>query len=209
MDVRLREFLALLASGTPTPGGGAGAAVSGALGAALVEMAAHFTIGKKQYAAVDAEARAIARSAEDLRRVLEAQVDADASAFGHLSAAYKLPKATDEEQAARSAAIQDALDSAAQVPMQVAHSCAAVLRLAERAAPILNSNVVSDVLTGAALAHGALLAAALNVEVNLRVMDDEPTRARVAAGLAAAQQDAGGSLSRVLGLGRDRMPGRA
>lgn len=209
LDWPLRDLLAALAAGVPTPGGGAAAAVAAALGAALLEMAAHFTIGKKRFAAVDAEARDLARAAHALRTTLEAQVDADASAFAQVSAAYALPRASDVERAARSTAIQEALEAAARVPAQVARGCAEVLRLAERAAPILNPNLLSDVLAGAALAHGALAAAAVNVEVNLRVMDDEATRARLAAELAAAQRDADAVLARVLEVGRGRLPGRA
>ena len=187
LDLTVREFLEILGSSSPTPGGGAAAALAGAMGAALVEMTANLTIGRPKFAAVDAEARAIGAAAAVLRRQLAEHVDGDARAYDGVMAAYRLPRATDEEKAARVAAIQAALVGAAEEPLAAARACAAVLPLAERAAPILNPQVVSDVRVGAVLAHAGLEGAAENVDVNLAMMTDDATRLRLAADLSAVR----------------------
>ena len=187
LDLTVREFLEVLGSAAPTPGGGAAAALAGAMGAALVEMTASLTVGRPRFAAVEAEAQAILAEAGGLRRRLMEHVEADARAYEQVMAAYRLPKATDEEKARRGEAIQAALVAAAEEPLEAARDCAAVLPLAERSAPILNPQVVSDVRVGAILAHAGLEGAAENVEVNLAMMTDEPARARIASELQSAR----------------------
>lgn len=187
LDLTVREFLEVLGSSSPTPGGGAAAALAGAMGAALVEMTANLTIGRPKFAAVDADARAIAAEAAALRQHLAEHVDGDARAYDGVMAAYRLPRATDDEKTARAAAIQAALVDAAEEPLAAARACAAVLPLAERAAPILNPQVVSDVRVGAELACAALEGAAENVEVNLAMMTDEATRLRLTTDLSAVR----------------------
>src|SRR5437588_8506361 len=105
-DLSLGEFLDRLGSADPTPGGGAAAAVVGALGAALIEMTANLTIGKPRLADVQVQAREIERRAAQLRQELGALADADAAAFNQVSAAYKLPRGDDAAKAARSKAIE-------------------------------------------------------------------------------------------------------
>src|SRR5689334_3341663 len=101
LDLRLGEFLQRLGSSDPTPGGGAAAAVVGALGAALVEMTANLTIGKPRLADVQAQASSIAERAADLRQRLELLGDADTEAFDRVTAAYRVPRADDAQQSAR------------------------------------------------------------------------------------------------------------
>src|SRR5580693_9076067 len=93
------QFLERLASGEPTPGGGSAAAIMGAMGAALVSMVCNVSIGKKGYEAVEPELRAVLAQSEALRLRLAAMVDEDVAAFDGLMAAYKLPKASDEDKA--------------------------------------------------------------------------------------------------------------
>src|SRR5437762_13040191 len=116
LERQLREYLDDLASVKPTPGGGSTAALSGAMGAALVCMVARLTLGKAEYAAVHAETEKIIQSVEALRARFQVLMSEDMEAYGRLSACFKLPKATGEEKAARTKAIQASLVDAALVP---------------------------------------------------------------------------------------------
>jgi formiminotetrahydrofolate cyclodeaminase len=206
-DLTLGEFLERLGSSDPTPGGGAAAAVVGALGAALVEMTANLTIGRPRLADVQEQARRIQERAAELRARLEQLGDADAEAFDRVTAAYRLPRADDAQKAARTQAIQAALRVAADVPLETARISAEVTELAEEAAPVLNASVISDVLVGALMAQAALNSAALNVEINLGSMTDQPTIDQYASRLAAAQAGVDERVDRVLAAGRSRFPG--
>jgi formiminotetrahydrofolate cyclodeaminase len=206
-DLTLGEFLAKLGSADPTPGGGAAAAVVGALGAALVEMTANLTIGHPRLADVQDQARRIEQRASELRSRLEQLGDADAEAFDRVTAAYRMPRADDAQKAARSQAIQAALRIAADVPLETARISAQVVEVAEEAAPLLNAAVISDVLVGALMAQAALNSAALNVEINLGSMTDPATIEQYAGQLAAAREGVAERVDRVLAAGRSRFPG--
>jgi formiminotetrahydrofolate cyclodeaminase len=171
-DTSLSSFLDALASAAPTPGGGGAAAVMGAMGAALISMVANLTIGKKGYEAHDAEMRELLAASEDLRRRLADMVAGDAAAFDSLMAAYKLPKASDEEKAARSAAIQDGLKAATLAPLACARAAAEGVRLAARSLEHGNVNVISDVGVGVLACQAALRSAALNVHINVPQIKD-------------------------------------
>jgi len=166
------QFLDELASSAATPGGGSGAAIMGALGAALVSMVCNLTIGKKNYAEVEPEMRSVLQDAEALRRRLADMVAEDIAAFNGLMAAYGLPKLTDEEKAARGAAIQHALRAATEAPLACARACADVIALSMRAAEVGNRNVISDAGVGALAAQAALRSAALNVDINVPSLQD-------------------------------------
>src|SRR3954468_7956253 len=105
----IQKFLDGLASSAPTPGGGGAAAISGAMGAALVSMVCNLTIGKKKYAAAEAEMLATREKAEALRAELTGMIAEDVAAFTAVMGAYGLPKETDADKAARQRAIQAAL----------------------------------------------------------------------------------------------------
>ena len=169
----LEEFLDRLASGAPTPGGGAAAALTGALAAALVSMACNLTLGRDKFADVEPQIRGVLERSEELRAYLRSGVPADAAAFEAVMAAYRLPRGSEAEQARRSAAIQEATREAALPPLEVAERCASVLSLADELVPICNPNGVSDVAVAALLAGTAIEEAAANVEINLRSIDDE------------------------------------
>jgi len=168
----LQEFLDALASGESTPGGGGAAALTGSQAAALLSMVLNFTVGRKKYAAVEAEMQAILAQTEELRAELLALVDADAAAFGVVVATYSMPKSTDEEKAARSAALQEGMKGAAKVPFEVAEKCLELLRLAEPVGMNGNPTVVSDAGTSLYLAQAALNSGLLNVEINLKYIKD-------------------------------------
>ncbi|MCS6826159.1 MAG: cyclodeaminase/cyclohydrolase family protein [Caldilinea sp.] len=192
-EMKTLEFLDALAAGQPTPGGGGAAALTGSMAAALLSMVIHFTVGKKKYAEVEAEMQQYLVRTETLRQELLAAVDADAVAFDAVAATYALPKETEEQKIARTAAMQEALKHAAQVPFDVAEKCLALLHLAAPIGAKGNSNVVSDAATALYLALAALKSAIVNVNVNLKFIKDadfvEAWSARVA-GLLAEADDA-------------------
>jgi formiminotetrahydrofolate cyclodeaminase len=166
------DFLDALASSAPAPGGGSVAALSGALGAALVSMVCNLTLGKPKYADVQADIGTLIDRSETLRHELTDLLEADVAAYTRVSAAYKMPRETPEDKSTRSAAIQEALKKATLVPVQVAESCVAILDLCTLAAEKGNVNAVSDVGVAALMAEAALFSAALNVTINLNAIQD-------------------------------------
>lgn len=180
----LSGFVAAVASSTPTPGGGSVAAHVGALGAALAQMVAGLTAGKKKYASVDAEMREIGIRAAAVGNVLSALVARDAAAFTAVTAAYRLPAESEEQQAAKSHAIDDALVEAALVPLETARACAEVAELALAVAERGNANAISDAGVAALLAEAGCLGASYNVRINVKELTD---RSR---GLALADEAA-------------------
>ncbi|MDI9587097.1 MAG: cyclodeaminase/cyclohydrolase family protein [Acidobacteriota bacterium] len=168
----VREYAARLAAGEPTPGGGSAAALCGALGAALGEMAANFTVGREKFAAVESDVQAILGRLESHRLALLDLTDADADAYAQVGAAYSMPRDTDEQKAARTAAIQDALKAAAQVPLAATEACARVIADLDELRQKANPNLLSDVAVSAEFALAALRCAMLNVDVNLASIKD-------------------------------------
>jgi formiminotetrahydrofolate cyclodeaminase len=165
-------FLDELASGAPTPGGGSAAAIMGAMGAALVSMVCNVTIGKKGLESVEAEMKAVRDESEKLRLRLTAMVAEDVEAFNGLMAAYRLPKATDEERSRRGAAIQSSLRAATETPLACARACAEVVALSKRAGEKGYAGVISDAGVGVLAANTALRSAALNVYINAPSLKD-------------------------------------
>lgn len=168
----LEAFLDELASSAPTPGGGTGAAVVGATGAALVEMLARLTIGRKKYAAHDALMTAIAEQAAEERATLLRLADEDAASYEDVGKAMRLPKATPEEQSVRKEAMQEALRGACEVPFRVMEHCVEVISLAKNAVRRGNTNAASDGAAGAEFARSAMKVAAYNVKINLVAIED-------------------------------------
>jgi glutamate formiminotransferase / formiminotetrahydrofolate cyclodeaminase len=177
----LSGFVSSVASSTPTPGGGSVAAHVGSLAAALAQMVAGLTIGKKKYVAVDGDMKQIALDAADLGNTLAALVQADADAYTAVSAAYKLPKEPDDAAVRRSEAITNALLGASRVPLETARACAKVGELAAIVATKGNSNAVSDAGVAALLAEAACRGAAYNVRINVAALDDKSRGAALVA----------------------------
>ncbi|MGH2453984.1 MAG: cyclodeaminase/cyclohydrolase family protein [bacterium] len=186
VDRSLARFLDDLASSAPTPGGGSAAALSAAAGAALVAMVAR--LSEKQAGETAARVR---DRADALRERLAAMIDRDARAFEAVMAAYRLPRATDEEKAARREAIQEALTGAVDVPMQVSALALAVLQAAAELAERANPNAVSDLGVAAALTESGAEGARLNVLINTTAMTD-----------AAVAERARGEADRLVGMAR-------
>lgn len=166
-DNTVSDLLAAFRSTNPTPGGGSASALAAAVGASLLAMVAGLA---KSRAATDDEARRLreagAKCAELAER-LEALVDADARAYEQVMAAYRLPKTTDDEKTARSAAIQGALIAAAEPPVDVMRAAAAAIEHAAVVAALGNRNASSDVLVALELLSAGLRGARVNVEINL------------------------------------------
>lgn len=169
-------FLDVLASNTPTPGGGAAAAVTAAAGAALIAMVARLTIGRKAYETVGHRMAELANEADAARAELLRLGDRDAEAFDEVMAAFKLPKETDQEAAARSAAIQRATERAAEVPLEVARRAAGLLDLAREVTERGNVRAASDGATAAQLLRAAVEGALYNVEINAASLEDDAKR---------------------------------
>jgi len=190
-DESLQTFLDQLASRASTPGGGSAAGLMGAMGAALVSMVCNLTLGKDKHADVAPEMAEVLAAAERVRQGLTASIAADISAFDAVMAAYGMAKATDEEKALRTAAIQAALRQATDAPLDCARLAAEVIQLSRPVALRGNPNVVSDAGVAVMAGWASLRSAALNVHVNAGAIKDrefaEARTAELAALLAAAE----------------------
>ncbi|MBV8081404.1 MAG: cyclodeaminase/cyclohydrolase family protein [Candidatus Eremiobacteraeota bacterium] len=162
------SYVRALASADPTPGGGSASALVGALAAALASMVARLTASSPKFAPLAEPMGAIADQAARLMDALLAAIDADVAAFDAVSAAYKLPKSSDAERAARSDAIQLALVGATDAPMHVVELCAQVAKLAVELVDAGNPNAISDAGCCALFAHAAARGCALNIRLNVK-----------------------------------------
>ena len=167
----VHAFMSRVAGPTPTPGGGSVAALAGALGAALAQMVAGLTIGKKKYVAVEDEMKALSLRASALRRQLSELVQRDADAYEHVRAAYALPREPQAASDARAVAIRDALIFASEVPLETARAAASVAELAAAVGERGNANASTDAAVAALMAEAACKGAALNVRVNVASLD--------------------------------------
>ncbi len=171
-DETIGDFLDQLAERVPAPGGGAAAALQAAQGAALLGMVARYTTGEK-YAEHQVTIGRIIAEVDELRVIALRLAEADADAFRAVTDAYRLPRSTEEERAARQAAVGQALANAAWPPAQVISVAGMVVDLAEALVVIGNRNVLSDVAAAAESARAAAATARVNVEVNLAGISDE------------------------------------
>jgi len=172
-NLKITEYLDKAAAGTAVPGGGSVAALNASLAAGLTAMVANLTIGKKGYEAVEEEMKDIAGKTAELREKLTAAIDRDAEAYRDVMAAFKLPKATDQEKELRKLEIQKAFKHAALVPLEVANNAVKVINLAGRAVGSGNKNAVTDGIVAAMNARTAALAALYNVKINLSSIEDD------------------------------------
>ena len=131
-ELSLVDFAAQTASSEPVPGGGSIAAVSGALSAALAEMVANLTIGKKKYEEFENEMKEISKQGSELRERLLDDIQRDSVSFNDVMVAMKMPKDTEEQKAARTKAMQEGLKIAATVPFEIACDAYEIMPLAEK-----------------------------------------------------------------------------
>ena len=197
VEQKVSDFLAATASKEPTPGGGAIAALTAATGAALAEMVANLTFGKKGYEEVQAEMKDLQRKAESIRNRMLELSQADADVFNIFMNALGLPKNTDEEKAMRSAAIQQAYKDAAMVPFEIGELAYQIFDLADMAARKGNQNLITD---GIIDARAAVKAAFLNVRINLSGIKDEAFVTDITTKMNAIEKDLDAKEAAIIGL---------
>lgn len=180
-ELTIKEFLNKVAGNDPVPGGGSVAALNGALAAALSAMVANLTIGKKGYEDHEELMHHLAEVTAGRKDDFVADIDRDSEAYDQVFACFKMPKATDEEKAARSACIQEATKHAAIVPMQVARNACELMPLIADVARLGNRNAVTDACVAMMSARAAVLGALLNVRINLGSLKDKEWVARMQA----------------------------
>ena len=167
-----KEFVEVLSSKAPVPGGGGASGLVGAVGIALGNMAGNLTVGKKKYADVEAEVIALNEKAQKLQQELLALVEEDARVFEPLSKAYGMPKETPEQIQRKQEVMEVALTEACLVPLQIMRKCCEAIEIIEEYASKVSVLAISDVGVGAATCKAALLGASLNVFINTKSMQN-------------------------------------
>ena len=163
------EFVEVLASKAPVPGGGGASALVGAVGTALGNMVGSLTVGKKKYADVEAEIKELQAKCDILQKELLELIERDAEVFEPLSKAYGMPKNTEEEKARKAEVMEKVLKEACSVPMEIMEKCCEAIEVfAEKGSVI----AISDAGVGAAFLRSALNGASLNVYINTKSMAD-------------------------------------
>ena len=171
-DLALTAFSRKLSSAEPTPGGGSASAAAGAMAAGLVRMVAQLTAGSPKYSEFAARATSIGDEAGRLMEFLLRSVDEDATAFDAVAAAFKLPKSSEAEKSARTAAIQTALRAAAEPPMRIVNAALEACRLAAELVDFGNVNAIREIGCASLFASAAAQGAALNVGINVKALKD-------------------------------------
>lgn len=167
-----REFIDVLSSSAPIPGGGGASALVGAIGVALGNMVGSLTVGKERYADVEADIVRCKKEADEITQTLLELVAKDAEVFEPLSKAYSLPKNTPEELAKREEVMAVVLKDACEVPLQIMKTCARGLDLMDEFAEKGSRIALSDAGVGATLLKSALQGASLNIYINTKSMKD-------------------------------------
>jgi len=202
--LKVNSFTEILASDAPAPGGGSAAALEGALGAALTAMVCRLTADKKQYVQHRGEILEIQSRAEELRERFVDVMDRDTEAFMLVSAAFAMPKATDEEKQARSAAIQAGLVKCTETPFEMMELACQTLELTAALPGRFNESAASDLGVSALSLRAGIQGAWLNVLINVGSLKDrelaESFRTRGEALLAKALPLADQVYQSVLGL---------
>lgn len=169
-DQKMDEFLDVLSSSAPVPGGGGASAYAGAIGTALGAMVANLTIGKKKYADVQEEIKQLEADSQILMKELSLFMDKDAEAFEPLSNAYGLPRETQEQKKEREEIMEKALVTASETPLALMEKTLEAMKLLDRLSVIGSNLAISDVGVGIQMMRSALLGASLNVFINTKMM---------------------------------------
>ena len=172
-EMKVNEFIGLLASDAPAPGGGSASALAGAMGVGLSKMVAALTTGKAKYAEFEPTVQQILAQAGGLTEKLTAAIDRDTEAFDGVSAVFAMPKGTDEEKAARKAAMQKALKEATLVPYETMQLCLDSLKVVQMGVGHTNTSAASDLGVAALNLKSAVQGAWLNVLINLAGIKDK------------------------------------
>lgn len=178
-DLSIKDFVEVLASDEPTPGGGGASALVAAIGTALGNMVGSLTEGKLKYYEVEDEIEEMIDKAEQLESDFMELMDEDEKAFIPLMEAYKLPHKTELEQAKRMAVLIAAKSQACQPPLKIMHKCCEAIDLCGRFAEIGNKNAVSDAGVGVLFCKAALQGASLNIFINTKDLEDEEYAAKL------------------------------
>ncbi len=173
VDYKVTEFVQLLASEAPAPGGGSAAALAGATGASLAAMVAALTLGKEKYREYEAQTVALQNKGNELQTRFLELIDADTAAFNDVSAAYKLPKQTEDEKEKRREAIEQSLKKATQTPFDMMKTALECLQVVVSAVGKTNASAASDLGVAAYSLRAATEGAWLNVLINLGGIKDE------------------------------------
>lgn len=171
-DQKIQDFLDVLSSKEPVPGGGGASALCGAVGNALGQMVANLTIGKKKYVEVEPEVKELLDRMMGLQAEFTALADDDAKVFAPLAKAYSLPTETDEQKAYKAEVMERNLLAASRVPMDIMEKSTEMLEILDRLADIGSKMAISDVGVAVQCTRTALLGAAMNVYINTKSMKD-------------------------------------
>lgn len=199
-NMTIEAFAAQTASSDPVPGGGSISALAGALAAALAGMVGGLTIGRKKYAESEEEMKAAIPVMEKLREQLLTDIRRDSESFDLYMQALTLPKETDEEKAARKAAMQNGLKEAVKVPLSVAKASIGILPVAELMVTKGNRTAETDALVATMMARTAVLGALFNVKINLASIEDEAFVNEISTDVAALEKEAVAMEKKILEL---------
>ncbi|WP_434510707.1 cyclodeaminase/cyclohydrolase family protein [Desulfitobacterium sp. AusDCA] len=185
LESSAKDFVTALSSKEPIPGGGGASAYVGSIGMALGVMVGNLTVGKKKYADVEDDVKALMEKGERIIERFQALVAEDAEAFYPLSQAYGLPKNTEEEIKIKEETLQKALVKATLVPLEIARCCAEGIDLQEEMAQKGTRIAISDVGVGVIFLKAALEGAKLNVFINTKIMKDQDLKLKIESELNA------------------------
>jgi formiminotetrahydrofolate cyclodeaminase len=200
VKMNIEMFLDDLASNSPAPGGGSVAALSGALGAALVSMVCNLTIGKEGYEEVQDEVLEILQKSEELRKHLTDLIDKDTEAFNAVMTALKIPKETEEQKQHRQQVMQTAFKHAADVPLETARTCVQVIDIARVIAEKGNKKSISDAAVSVLIAQAGVQSAMFNVRTNLSSIKDTEFTQKVSTELHDLLQNTMEKTAAILGI---------
>lgn len=172
-EYTINDFMDILASDAPAPGGGSASALAGAVGAALTGMVAALTAGKEKYKEYETVMRKILEEAATCKDSFLQAIHQDTEAFNGVTDVFKMPKETEEDKTARKAAMQDALKDSARIPLTVMEYALTALETTEKCLGKSNPNVTSDLGVSALNLKSAVQGAWLNVLINLQGIRDE------------------------------------
>lgn len=189
-NMTIQEFAMQTASNEPVPGGGSISALAGSLAAALTEMVAGLTIGKKKYADVEEEMKSAVEPMKAVCAQLLDDIKRDSESFDQYMQALTLPKETEEEKEARTEAMQNGLKAAVEVPLSVAKAACGILPYAETMVVKGNRTAVTDALVATMMARTAVLGAGFNVKINLESIKDQEYVDRIGKEVAELEKQA-------------------